>query len=149
MDWGSTGESSGPLFPRGSWQVRDLWSIWSSTAGKQQHDRLGGCGVLYKVGRTCFLGWGELAKAEMEDCVWCVLGFLDNEAFPLRAGWLRFRSVGQAAGVASVVRVLVYELPFSGSQNQMTSFTCFILSVYFPTFESSSGRITVFLSQVH
>ena len=34
--------------------------------------------------RSCFPG--ELAKAEVESCHWCLLGFLDSEAFPVSLG---------------------------------------------------------------
>ena len=34
----------------------------------------------------CFLGKGELVKAEREGCEWCKLGFVDSESFPLSVG---------------------------------------------------------------
>ena len=66
-------------------------------------------GISYKASRSSFLRWGEMAKAELQDCDWCVLGFLDSEVFPMSAGWLRFRFVMWARPLG--------QLPFCGSQH--------------------------------
>lgn len=42
------------------------------------HDWLGGLGFCFKSKRSCFLGSGKIAKAKIEDCDWCVLGFIDR-----------------------------------------------------------------------
>lgn len=44
------------------------------------HEWLGGQGFPYKAGRSYFLGKGELAKAKLEDCDWCMSGFLDRHS---------------------------------------------------------------------
>ena len=37
------------------------------------HAWLGGQGVPSKASRPCFLGQGQVARAELEGCDWCVL----------------------------------------------------------------------------
>lgn len=41
-------------------------------------DWLGDRGFQGKASRSCFLGSGKLAKAELGDCDWCIFGFLDR-----------------------------------------------------------------------
>lgn len=53
---------------------------------KTGHDWLGGQGFPYKASRSYFLGSGKLAIAELEDCDWYLLGFLDSEAFSVSSG---------------------------------------------------------------
>ena len=52
----------------------------------KQNDRLGGQGFHSKVSWSYFL----LDKAELENCDWCLLGFLESEVFPVNAGQLGF-----------------------------------------------------------
>lgn len=76
-DWGVYHNSqavSGALFPK-ILHKREFYSVRSSKAGTG-HDWLGGQGFPGKASRFCFLGSGELAKAELEDCDWCMLHFL-------------------------------------------------------------------------
>lgn len=65
--WGSA--------PEGCGQELGLYSIRSGNV-ETRRDSLGGQGFPYKESRSCVLGSGELAEAELEDCDQCVLGLL-------------------------------------------------------------------------
>ena len=72
----------------------------------------------YKLSRSYFPGWGELAKAELGDCDGRRLGFLDSGAFPGSAAWLRFRFVTSGW--------LLQWPPFSGSPYVNYIYQCFL-----------------------
>lgn len=47
-------------------------------ASQKRHDRPGGGRFPCKPSRFCFLGYGELARAELEHSDWCILEFFDR-----------------------------------------------------------------------
>ena len=70
----STSQAWGSL-PEGCGQERGLYSIRRGNV-ETRRDWLGGWGFPYKGSRSCVLGSGELAEAELEGCDRCVLGLL-------------------------------------------------------------------------
>lgn len=81
-----SGQSTGPHkqwrdLPEGCW-ARGSFIECSKGNVETGHDWPGGGRFSLKASRPCFVGRGELAKAELEDCDCCLLGFLDREVFP-------------------------------------------------------------------
>lgn len=101
--------TSGALLLRTLGQERVVGSVGRGGV-ETGRDWLGDWGFPSKMSRSCFLGWGELTKAELENCDWgavslTVRHFIEGQA-NLASDW----RCGLGQKVASVWCVPIYKL---------------------------------------